>query len=305
VSWQVANASSNGFAHVDDDEPLLLDALARAGLRARRAVWNDPEESWTDFDLVVVRSTWDYVDHLDQFLAWIRSVRHLANPAAIIEWNLDKRYLAELAAAGVPTVPTTWIGPAVNRPGGPSSLPSAPERALVTSIPAGQVVVKPSVGNGAREAGRYGENEQELVQAHVDRLLASGRTVMVQPYLDNLDASGETGIVVIGGQVSHAIEKSPRLTALSGHPAPYESRRGIARREPTAAELDLAALALAQVPGGPEQLLYARVDMAPGPDGEPVLMELEVAEPSLYLVHAPGSADKLAAAIVERIEATC
>ena len=135
----VALATCAALPGLDVDGPGLLQALDRVGVDARAAVWDDPAEQWGHFDLVVVRSTWDYTERRDQFVAWARSVPRLANPAEVLEWNTDKRYLGDLAEAGVPVVPTTWIGPddAVALPG------------------EGEFVVKPTVGAGARGAGRH------------------------------------------------------------------------------------------------------------------------------------------------------
>ncbi|MCA1712302.1 MAG: hypothetical protein LC789_11955 [Actinobacteria bacterium] len=179
-----------GCASIDDpDEPPLIEALARAGVAAAGLPWNG-DADWSAYDLVVVRSTWDYLDDYDGYLAWADSVPRLANPAAVLRWNTDKRYLGRLAAAGVPVVPTAY---------GWADLP-------------GRYVVKPTVSAGAR-----------------------------------------------------------------------------AREERAVAEQVLAAV--------DEPLLYARVDLLPGPNG-PVLLELELAEPYLFLGTSEGAPDRFAAAII-------
>jgi hypothetical protein len=240
----------------------------------------------------VLRSPWDYPARRDAFVAWAHRVPRLANPADIIEWNTDKRYLRDLAAAGLPVTPTEFV-----EPGTPWTPPAS-----------GDWVVKPTISVNSQDTGRYRmPDEGEAAAAHVTRLTAAGRTAMVQPYLTAVDTAGETAVLCLPDtegrlSFSHAIRKGPMLTGPdTGEVDATTDREEITPRIPTAAELSTAARVLAAVPGGADRLLYARVDLIPGPDGEPMLVELELTEPSLFLLHAPGSADRLAAAIVSRL----
>lgn len=274
---RVALATCSSLPTLGEDGPLLLDALAAVDVAAEPVVWDDSAADWASYDLVVVRSTWDYTTRREEFLAWARSVPRLANPADVLEWNTDKRYLAELAAAGVPVVPTTFVAPG--------------ER---YASPAYEHVVKPTVSAGSRDTARYAVGEDS--SPHALALLEAGRTVMVQPYQAAVDVAGETAVLVFGGEHSHAARKAPVLDGTLDDPL----KVGISAREASPAELEVARLALAAVPSaGP--LLYARVDLVPGPDGSPVLMELEVTEPSLFLGLSAGAADRLAAAVLERL----
>lgn len=280
---RVAIAVSRGSLDRDADTPLLVEALAAVGVSSRPARWDDPGERWAEYELVVVRSTWDYVGRLEEFLAWAASVPRLVNPPDVLRWNTDKRYLRELGAAGVPVAPTVWV-PVGERP----------------DLPPGELVVKPAVSNGARDTGRYGPGDEDAALAHVERLHAAGRLVMVQPYIEALDVSGETGVVVIGGQPSHAIVKGPRLvgrgiSSLGGS-------EGVVAGSAGADELALASRVLDLVPGGPQRLLYARVDLVPGAGGAPMLLELEVSEPSLFLALCEGAAGRLAREIVRWLD---
>lgn len=282
----MALATAGTLAHPDDDMPLLLAALVGTGVSARPVVWDDPSVDWSVFSLVVVRSTWDYIDRREEFVAWAGSVPRLANPAAVIEWNTDKRYLADLGAAGLPVPPTEWVAPG--------------EEAM---LPEGEFVVKPTVSSGSQDSARYrgAGTDGAAALAHVARLHAAGRTAMVQPYLRAVDAAGETALVYVGGRLSHAVGKGPML-AVGREPGDAEYR-AFGPRRPTAAEEALAERALRSVPGdpGPAGLLYARVDLVPGDDGQPVVLELELTEPSLFLVTDPGAADRLARAIAGRL----
>ncbi len=285
---RIAIATASELPHLDEDGPLLLDALARVAVDAEPTVWDDASVDWSGFDAVVVRSTWDYAPRRDAFVAWahhVEAATRLLNPAAIIQWNTDKRYLGELAAAGIPTVPTRFVAP-----GDAVALPGE-----------GEFVVKPTVSAGSRDTARYDAAEHERARAHVAALHEAGRTAMVQPYLDAVDVAGETALLFIGGAFSHAIRKGPLLLPGEGFVEGLFAPEEIAPREAREEELALAQRVLAAAPGGGEQLLYARVDLLPGPDGAPVLIELEVTEPSLFLEHAQGAADRLAAAIARAV----
>lgn len=279
---RIALATCRELPAGDEDSGVLLAACAAAGLDAEWRVWDDPATDWASYDLVVVRSTWDYVPRRDDFTGWAHSVPRLANPADAVTWSTDKAYLRELAAAGVPVVPTTWLAPGDR----------------VDGAVEGDVVVKPAVSAGSADTARYRPGDADRARVHAEALLAAGRTVLVQPYQQAVDEVGETAVVHVGGSYSHALRKGALLrpgdaAEIEGLWRPEEIRA----TEPTPAELALAELALAAVPGGPGRLLYARVDLLPGPDGAPLVVEVELAEPSLFLSAVPGSADRLAGAI--------
>jgi glutathione synthase/RimK-type ligase-like ATP-grasp enzyme len=258
--------------------------LAAHGVHARPAIWDDASVDWKGFDLVVVRSTWDYAERRDAFLDWAASLPRVLNPFPILRWNTDKHYLRELARAGVPVVPTTFL-----EPGEPFQ---APDR---------RFVVKPAVSAGSRHSATYEPSETEAPGAHVARLHEMGRAVMVQPYLDGVDAHGETGVVYLAGSYSHTVRKAALLRP--GQP-PGEALyldEEIEEAEPTPAERALADRALEACPS--DNLLLARVDIVPGADG-PVVLEVELTEPSLFLGYAHGAperfADSIAAALPAR-----
>jgi O-ureido-D-serine cyclo-ligase len=276
--------------HLDEDLPPLERALEQAGARPEVVVWDDGTVDWAGFGLVVVRSTWDYVTRRDEFLAWaeaVEAVTALANPASILRWSTDKHYLADLAAAGVPVPPTRFVHPGDD-----------PADALADSD---EVVVKPAVGAGSVDTERYRAERGDEAIEHVERLLADGRDVLVQPYLAAVDDHGETAVVLFDGECSHGIRKGPILRPdgtvfVEG----LYAEEQITARAPTPAELGVALAALAAVPGGHPPLAYARVDVAPGPDATPVVLELELAEPSVFLAHAPGAAGRFAATLLAR-----
>jgi O-ureido-D-serine cyclo-ligase len=287
---------------LDDDLPPLADALRRRSVEPTIVDWHDASVPWATFDLAVVRSTWDYTWHLDAFLAWVRDVSRvttLANPADIVRWSTDKRYLVALARAGVPVVPTAVLEP--ERP-----FDAAWHAALEGVEPDGDLVVKPVVSAGARDTERFRPSDRDAAVAHARQLLDAGRAVMVQPYLDAVDERGETGTVFLGDRFSHAFRKG----ALLGHGAELVDGLYLAEQiGPATVSADERAVAEAAldaisscVPGrSRHDLLYARVDLVPGPDG-PVVLELELVEPSLFLATDPAAADRAADAIVAALD---
>jgi glutathione synthase/RimK-type ligase-like ATP-grasp enzyme len=291
----VALATCREFPLLDDEDRLLLPALADLGITAVPAVWTDDSVDWAGFDAVIIRETWDYAERRAAFLDWTRlvaGVTRLLNPASVIEWNTDKRYLRDLSAAGLPVVPTVFIEPGDD----PSSWRPA----------AGYVdfVVKPAVSAGSRDTMRYSSSGPlGTAVAHVARLAAAGRTVMLQPYLEAVDTVGETAVVFLGDGYSHSIRKGPLLVRdVAGERVEgLFVQEQIESREPTVDEREVAERIVASIPGGFGEVLYARVDLIPDPAGRPQLLELELTEPSLFLSHSAGAADRAASAIAALI----
>jgi hypothetical protein len=271
---------------LEADDRLVIGPLGERGVGAEPVVWDDPAVDWSRYALAVLRSPWDYAPRRDEFVAWASRVPALANEAAVVAWNTDKRYLAELAAAGVDIVPTSWVAPAD---------PWAPPVD-------GEWVIKPTISAGSKDTGRYDmalAAHRRLAAAHVARLQTAGRDVMVQPYLGAVDSHGETALLFFDGAYSHAIRKGPMLDGPDLGVEGLYKEEAITGREPSEAERALADRVLAAVPFGVP--LYARVDLIPGPSGEPMLIELELTEPSLFLEYSVGAAARLADAIVARV----
>jgi glutathione synthase/RimK-type ligase-like ATP-grasp enzyme len=271
----IALATCGAFPDGDPDDELLLAALPEAEF----AVWDDPAVDWDAFDLVVIRSTWDYQDRIDTFLAWVRSVPRLVNPREVIEWNTDKRYLGEVPGA----VATAFL-----RPGEPFL------------APAGEYVVKPSVSAGSRDTARFAAGEEERAASLVARIHATGRTAMVQPYVHAVDHEGEAALLFFDGVFSHAIRKAPILQPGADTHDDVFAPEKITPRAAGAQERALAERVVAHVRERFGDLAYTRVDLVPGEEG-PQLLELELTEPSLFFAHAPGSAERFAAALRSRL----
>lgn len=270
----------------------LQEADLAAALQATWEVWDDPAAPWEDYDVVLVRSVWDADLRRDEFVAWAHRVaegRCLLNPAAVLEWNTDKHYLAELPDAGIPAVPTTFLPP--GRPLREDVMTGLGEPA--------EFVVKPAQSAGARDTARFTTAGLDDAVALTARIHEAGKVVMVQPYLDAVDVHGETALLYFGGAYSHAIRKGPILEVGAEPITGFDAADPpISVREASPAERRLGDRVIAWLTrrfGGP--LAYARVDLVPGPDGAPVVMELELTEPQLFLPYADGAAERLARAV--------
>lgn len=276
---RIAIASCSGYAGLKDDDDLLRAALGERGAEAASIAWDEEGVDWGGFDLCLVRSTWDYHEKYEEFLAWARQVgtaTRLRNPGDLIAWNSDKSYLRELGERGVRTVPTVWVGR-----GSEAEL-----EAILAEREWEEAVVKPVVDLGAANLRRVRRGEgsaglEDVLRRH---------DAMVQPFLPSLEEEGETSLVFIAGELSHTVRKQPapgdfRVQSIWG---------GTTRRaDPQAPQVELAKQALALLDEPP---LYARVDLVAGPDGEPCLIELELIEPNLYMVEHPPAAGRLAEA---------
>ena len=264
----------------DQETWLLRDALVARGVHTEIVPWG-PGTDWAAADLVVVRSPWDYTPRREEFLAWadaVEAVTPLANPAHVMRWNTHKSYLLELQEAGVPVVPTRLLVSGTGTPDAAWFAGSGPE-----------VVVKPAVSVGAIGALRAAADDPAL-HAHVTELLRT-QDVLVQPFVGSVTDRGEASLLFASGKLSHAVRKVPR----AGDYRVHEEYGGVnTADEPRSDELEVALAALAACPG---PCLYARVDLVQGDDG-PLVMEVELTEPSLYLVEAPAAADTFAEAVL-------
>lgn len=288
IALATCEALSGGY----EDDDALIEALGDAGAQARFQVWSDASVDWDAFDLVLLRSVWDYTERREEFVAWAERIgSRLRNRPALVRWNSEKGYMRDLADAGLPVVPTELVEPG----GEPPAL-------------AGEVVVKPAVSAGARDTGRFGPGTHDQALALIASLGEQGKTAMVQPYLRAVDTSGETAIVYFAGRPSHVLRKRAVLRPDEVAPLREDELSAaevmwdpdlVGAGEAAAAEFETAERILAAVARRfGEVPLYARVDMVTGPGGSPLLMELEAVEPNFYFKIAPEAAATLAAAVV-------
>jgi len=239
---QVALVTAREALPLDEDMPPLVEACRAAGMAVETPAWDDPSVDWGGFEAAVLRSTWDYADRSGEFLQWVdrcaRATR-LFNAPEVVRWNLDKHYLLELHAAGVPVVPTLFVEPG-------EAAGEALSAFLDGRLSAGQpedfdeFVIKPAIGAGSRDALRLSRGEGARAQDHLARLLEAGRSAMLQPYLRRVDEEGETALVHLGGGFSPAMRSargrccipagrwsrgcSPRRTSRRARPGRTSSR---------------------------------------------------------------------------------
>lgn len=291
----VALVTARAAAALDEDLQPLLEALHAAGAAVQAVNWDDSAVAWQTFDIAVLRSTWDYTMRLQEFLRWserIAASTRLCNALALIRWNIDKHYLQQLAAQGLAIVPSQFVEP-------DADARTTLADFLTHQAEVAEMVVKPAIGAGSRDAERHGRDDVAAILAHIKRLQVTGRSALLQPYLDRVDAQGETALIYFSGQFSHAIRKGPLLRRGGGATRALFAPEQISPRTPSADELHLADAVVAGIPGGAP--LYARVDLIRDRDGAPCVLELELTEPSLFFAQAPGAAAKFASEILRRI----
>jgi hypothetical protein len=269
----------------DGDDDAVLPALSSLGFSVSWAPW-DSSFDFASADAVILRATWDYASRRAEFLSWCESVPSLFNSAAVVRWNTDKSYLTELLDAGLAVVPTSLVSPG-----------------STARFPASDFVVKPSVGAGSRGAARFAAGAD--ASSHLAALHAEGHTALIQPYQSSVDASGELSLVYFGGMYSHAFTKGAMLGSTMDSSGLYLTEE-LAAAEPPADAVALAedvldaASALLGILRA--ELLYARVDLVRGEDGKPLLLELELTEPSLgFRQTDPSAAMRFASAVRQQL----
>jgi glutathione synthase/RimK-type ligase-like ATP-grasp enzyme len=282
---RVALATYAALPDLDASDRRAADALRALGADARAEVWDDPAVRWESYDVVVVRSCWDYQDRVDEFATWIERVASLGvrlwNPAPLLRWNMDKRYLRELESRGVRIAPTAWVDR-----GSATSLES-----IAREHGWDDVVVKPVVSaNGRRTWRATGDDGLRASEAAFASLVAE-RDVMVQRFMPEIARDGEWSLVFIAGAFSHAVRKRPRPGEFR-----VQSEHGgeaFVDRAPGTI-VDEASSVVGRVPW---PWLYARVDGCATAEGF-VLMELEMLESSLFLNLDDSAAERFARALM-------
>jgi glutathione synthase/RimK-type ligase-like ATP-grasp enzyme len=283
--------------HEHDLEPLLQE-LARQGVAAEAAVWTDPAVDWSRYDLIVMRCPWDYSLRLAEFLEWLGSLEpdRVLNPPGLIRWNLDKRYLLDLEAHGVPIVPTKIAS-------------SLAEVRIAAETIGGRIVIKPNVGAGSFGAHLTSADDPKL-DSYAAELLDAGKLVLVEPEIPEITAGGERGLLFFDGEYSHTITKG-RILGEDGGYHGGEYNEDISAVTPTDAEVEVAAQcsrAIAAIAtergfsvGEGATPLYARYDIVTGASG-PMVIEAELLEPSYFVATAAGSVERVVGAMVRRLE---
>jgi hypothetical protein len=284
----VALATCLELPEPDHDEEPLLEALAAAGITAGSLAWDDPTADWSAARMTVLRATWNYPLRPRAFLQWLKAtarVTNLWNRVPAVRWSFHKSYLIDLERLGIAVAPTELV-------------PQGSDRRLADVMAARgwqDVVIKPAVSASSYRTKRIRAGQRRAGESHLRALVAEG-DALVQSYLPSVEDYGERALIWIDGELTHAVRKSSRFD---------EDAESVSAALPIApAEAELAATALARVTETiGERPMYARIDVAPGPEGSPVLMELELIEPSLYLPQSPHALTSFVAAIRKRLTA--
>jgi len=284
VSTRIALATCEELPDLDPDDQPLVDLFHKAGFEATPTIWSDPTVNWSDFDHIIIRNTWDYTNRLAEFLAWAKAREsRIQNSYEIILWNSNKIYLNELASAGFPIVNTQFV----------CDLAGTWESPL-----SGDFVVKPTISAGSKDTMRFPTSDPASLhnaQDLIGRIVSQGKTAMVQPYLATVDEIGETALLFISGEYSHSVRKGPLLTPNTQAHLEHGLflKEDISPRLPRFEQRELATAVMAFVSERFGTPLYARVDLLEDKEGNPVILELELVEPSMFFVTAPESAIRL------------
>ena len=277
-----------GNENLQDPDPDLDIPFAKNAAEALKidlvfTNWNDEQINWSDFDAAVIRSTWDYVPVRDRFLKKTKEISNetkLFNPHDVMSWNTDKKYLRDLEAKGVPIIPTKFV----------HNVEEAKGAISWAFAKANSIAIKPTVGAGARLAGKANSAPEALT--FVEEILRAKRVAMIQPYVSSVDEEGEKAIIVINGQISHAARKVPALTA-GGH-------GDAAGALEITDEIVEIVRTVSEAVKEWDDLLFARVDVV-RLDNKLVLMELELTEPWLFMQFRPEAGIDLFKALEKRI----
>lgn len=280
---RLAFVTYRALPQLSEDDRLAVTELRQHGVSVESAVWDSPLVDWSRYDGIVVRSTWDYHERADAFEAWLAHIERLGvplwNPAALLRWNMDKRYLLDLAHRGVSTVPTVSL-----ERGDAATLAE-----VVADTGWDDVVYKPSISASGFRTARARAGEHAAHEADFAALVAD-RDTLVQPFIPAIVDDGEWSFTYFNGQFSHAVKKRSR----SGEFRVQSNYGGSVMAEaPRAVLIAQADDIVSHLPGA---WLYARVD-ACEVDGTLMLMELEMVEPDLFLAFHPSAARRFAASI--------
>ena len=255
----------------DPDEQIQLEAIRQAGAGASLVSWDDPDQDLRKYDLLVLRSCWDYPWKEQLFRQWLERAEsqvEIVNPPEMVRWNLHKNYLIELAEAGVPVVPTRTLEAG-------SGIADLDEALAVLDCQ--KFVIKPAVSAGSWLTHFFEDAERDQAKNFIQEH-GTDRDWLVQPFISSVESGGERANVFLGGHWSHCVVKSPRFVG--------QDESVAEGGEVLAEDRELGQMALECAPGIPT---YARVDTVRDDQGKPMIAELELIEPSLFLLQYPSA----------------
>lgn len=270
-----------------EEDGLVQAALEKEGWRVNRVAWSG-DFDWNSSHFALFRTPWDYAKNFKAFEAWLARTReqiHFINPLAAIYWNSDKHYLAELQQKGL-AVPTTHF----IKKGNKKSL-----AAWHQELGWEHTVLKPTISAAGRHTYQLHPKDWDSHETIFQQLLEE-EDLMLQPFLKNIVTKGEIAVMLVGGEVTHAVLK----TAKAGDFRVQDDFGGTVKvYEPSAAAVDLAKRAVRSCPIPP---LYARVDLVWDNEGGLAVSELEVFEPEMWFRFYPAAATQLATVLTDYLQ---
>lgn len=283
---RIAFATCAALPALTDQEQKVIHQLALKGIKAIPTIWDDAQVDWTKFEAIIIRTIWDYYEKPESFLAWLAELKNQSvkvfNPISVIEWNLHKFYLKDIAQQGFPIIPTYFL----------EKKQFWNLQSLFTHFQTEMLIIKPAISAGAfhtykislEEKGNYEQKIRDLNQQY---------DLLVQPFLPEIQIQGEWSLLFFNGKYSHAVLKTPQ----SGDFRVQEEHGGASTfYEPTPETLKLAQ---SLVNTYAADLLFARVDGVEI-QGRFHLMELELIEPELF-IHSEELARRFAEAVILKL----
>ena len=260
-------------------DKILAEELRKEGIQTDIVSW---EKSciWKSYDLIILRSCWDYHLYYKAFCHWLSELKAtgiaVANGVSQIETNIDKeQQLRLLRNRNIPVIPSVVC----------TSIESA--RNFFEKEYLGCAVIKPSISaSGYRTA--VVRNEKELIRQARD-ILKDDKKIILQPFIDTV-CNGEISMIFFHGVFSHAVRRYPGVTVVGRSPVPID--------EPMTEWLEVASAVCREISA--ESMLYVRIDMIEY-HSEIYVMEVELAEPDLYLNLEYGTESKPLKKFVEHI----
>lgn len=271
------------------DEAPLVAALTERGVSADPCIWNDPNIMWASYDAIVIRNTWDYHYHAAEFERWLRQLEaaemRIINPPSLLRWNMNKRYLQELAECGIAIVPTRFVT---------DTAQSLTE--ILTASSWSDIIIKPIIGASGDDTIRLNTSDAASHQTDFERIVR-GSGALIQPFMPQIH-EGEWSLIFFKGAFSHAVIKHPATGSIFVH----EERGGTTRPITADATTIAAATTVMQQVEALTgiQPVYARVDGLLV-EGEFLLMEIECVEPELFMLHNAEAGATFADALLQAL----
>lgn len=266
ITYQIQEKYTAGTSYDEDAE--LLNFLQEKGLDVRKEIWNNPEVNWKQYEYAIIKSPWDYHDHIDQFYSWLEQIKRaevkLLNPVDIVKWNSDKHYLREIAAAGLNVIPTLFLEKGTR-----------PDIAgLFLQLKTGRLIIKPCVSAGAKNTLNISSGTLDIYTEKIYEMLQE-ESFMAQPFMSEI-LEGEWSYLFFNGKFSHSLLKTP---GKGDFRVQHYHGGTIRKTDPAEEQIAEAGRYVEQFA---KNTLYARVDGVMR-EGRLYLMELELIEPYLFL----------------------